>query len=88
LKNNLLKIIRHYGLKNQLRKLNEEVFELIEAIRDTRFFFSKTHIEEEFADVMVLLSQIKHYYNLDSNKLKKIMDYKINRQLERMKKGE
>lgn len=88
MKNNLLKIIRHYGLKNQLRKLNEEVFELIEAIRDTRFFFSKTHIEEEFADVMVLLSQIKHYYNLDSNKLKKIMDYKINRQLERMKKGE
>lgn len=88
MKNNLLKIIRHYGLKNQLRKLNEEVFELIEAIRDTRFFLSKTHIEEEFADVMVLLSQIKHYYNLDSNKLKKIMDYKINRQLERMKKGE
>lgn len=88
MKEKLLRIIRHYGLRNQLRKLNEEVFELIEAIRDTRFYLSKNHIEEEFADVMVLLSQIKHFYNLDSEKIKEIMDYKINRQLERIKQGE
>jgi NTP pyrophosphatase (non-canonical NTP hydrolase) len=99
-KEKLLKIIRHYGLKHQLRKLNEEVFELIEAIGDYEEDYirvdcdenfaqqMKNHIEEEFADVMVLLSQIKHYYELDSEKIRKIMKHKINRQLDRMKRGE
>ena len=92
----LLKIINHYEVDNQLKKLNEEVFELIEAIRDyeedyirmdcdenyTQNF--KEHIEEEFADVMVLLSQIKYYYELDSEKIKNIMKQKVDRQLKRM----
>ena len=101
MKEKLLRIINHYEVNNQLKKLNEEVFELIEAIRDYEEDYIRVdcdenmvlsvfeeNIEEEFADVMVLLSQIKHYYNLDSKRLKKIMDYKINRQLERIKRGE
>ena len=32
MKNNLLKIINHYGISNQLKKLSEEIFELQEAI--------------------------------------------------------
>ena len=98
----LLKIIRHYGVKRQRKKLNEEVDELSEAIIEYEAYGhylsafpslrEKTrllkHIEEEFADVLVLLSQIKRYYNLDSEILKDIMDYKINRQLDRMKRGE
>lgn len=96
----VLKIIRRYGLRHQLRKLTEEVFELHEAITEYEMYRRsalpslsvenkyKKHIEEEFADVLVLLSQIKHYYNLDSEKIKEIMDYKINRQLDRIERGE
>lgn len=97
MKNDLLKIINHYEVDNQLKKLNEEIFELIEAIRDYEEDYIKVdcddyftqhlkkHIEEEFADVMVLLSQIKYYYELDSERIKKIMEEKIVRQLERIK---
>lgn len=104
MKNDLLKIINHYGVLPQLKYFQSEVFELNEAI--IRYEFAsgdnatleileemrkwdllkfKQHIEEEFADVMVLLTQIKHYYKLDSERIKKIMEEKIARQLERMK---
>ena len=109
MKNDLLKIINHYGIVHQQRKLNEEVFELQEAIikhenkgpvvtaieslnkiacsvsNQKYEMLSIKNIEEEFADVMVLLSQIKYYYELDSEKIEKIMKEKIARQLERMK---
>lgn len=86
MKEDLLKIIEHYGVNHQQRKLNEEVFELIEALRDYNFrYVLKEHVEEEFADVMVLLSQFKYYYELDDKRIKKIMEEKIARQLERIK---
>lgn len=99
MKDKLLKIIEHYEITNQLKKLNEECYELIEAIRDyeedlirvdcddyyTQHF--KKHIEEEFADVMVLLGQIKYFYDLDDERIKKIMNEKIDRQLDRIQKG-
>lgn len=109
MKNDLLKIINHYGIEHQQRKLNEEAFELQEAIikhenkgpvvtsienlnkiacsvSNKKYeMLSIKNIEEEFADVIVLLSQIKYYYELDDKRIKKIMDEKIARQLERMK---
>lgn len=97
MKEDLLKIIEHYGVGNQLRKLNEESYELIEAVRDYQEDYEKTkgvqdginkyfkdNILEEFADCMVLLEQIKVYYNLDNEKIIDMMYYKINRQLKRM----
>ena len=96
MKEDLLKIINHYGITHQQRKLNEEVFELQEAItryEDDYYYMcepegldiAKEHITEELADVMVLLNQIKYYYELDSERIEKIMKEKIARQLERMK---
>ena len=43
------------------------------------------HIAEEIADVMVMLSQFKEYYHIDGKEILKIMNEKINRQLERIK---
>ena len=96
----LLKIINHYGVDNQLKKINEEVFELIEAIRNYEddyikvdcdekavLPFFKKHIEEELADVMVLLNQFNEYYSLNLDNVENIIQQKINRQLERMKEG-
>lgn len=94
----LLEIINHYEVNNQLKKLNEECYELIEAIReyeedyirvDCDDFFTthlKKHIEEEFADVMVMLCQFKEYYQIDGNEIIKVMNEKIDRQLKRIER--
>lgn len=85
----LLKIINHYGVDNQQRKLAEEVFELNEAIINAEFLPFKDkkdidHIAEEIADVAVMLLQFKEYYHIDGNDILKIMNAKIDRQLKRM----
>ena len=43
------------------------------------------HIIEELADVLVLLEQIKIYYELDNDDINSVMEHKINRTLERLK---
>ena len=96
MKEDLLKIINNYGVSNQLKKMSEEVFELQEAIIDAEYnryvgVIRKPgekaieHIEEEYADVCVVLEQFKAYYGLDNDKIVEIMKKKINRQLERIK---
>lgn len=95
----LLQIINHYGIDNQLKKLSEEIFELQQAINThelkssveyeiplTEIVGTKEHITEEIADVMVMLCQFKEYYHISYENIEKIMDYKIERQLKRIKK--
>ena len=97
MKEDLLKIIKHYGVNAQQRQLAEEVFELQEAITThelkesvsyeiplTDLIGTKEHIAEEIADVMVLLNQFKDYYNIPGETLLVFMKGKIDRQLERI----
>lgn len=97
MKNKLLEIINHYKVSNQLKKLSEEIFELQESVIDAEYnryvgVIRKPgeraikNIEEEFADVCVVLEQFKAYYNLDNDKIIKIMEQKIDRQLSRIAK--
>lgn len=105
MKEDLLCIIWYYGINNQLKKLNEECYEFIEAVKDYEYQKdacevvgckdikehlkkSKEHLEEEFADVCVVLEQFRHHYGISDEEIKKVMKYKINRQLERMEKNE
>lgn len=85
----LLKNINHYGLRTELRKLNEECYELIEAIREYEAVYSKhnykQYIIEEIADVQVLLNQFKLYYGIADREVKEVMIKKIDRQMERIK---
>ena len=100
MKNDLLKIILHYGVNAQQRQLAEEVFELQEAIYQyiaqkeacenigcSRIHIDKCkeHIAEEIADVMIMLGQFVYYYDINERNINKIADYKIKRQLERIK---
>lgn len=99
MKEDLLKIIKHYGVNAQQRQLAEEVFELQEAIYQCiaqkeacenigcstiHVDKCKEHIAEEIADVIVLLLQFSEYYVLNNYDIYKIVDYKIKRQLERI----
>ena len=72
MKEDLLKIINHYGVMPQLEYYQSEVFELIEAIIDYKYVevykgspaekFHKKHIAEETSDNLVMLYQFPLYY--------------------------
>ena len=96
MKEDLLKIIQHYGVNAQQRQFAEEVFELQEAIltRELHWHYDTeiqdirpldNHIAEEIADVMVLLNQFKAYYNIPNETILVFMRGKVNRQIERIK---
>lgn len=84
------KIINFYGLRHQLKKLSEEVYELQEAVLDydnnknNKIF--KKHVEEELADVNVVLTELLLFLNLDRNNVVDVMGSKVNRQIKRMEK--
>lgn len=102
MRDKIKQIINHFGITNQLKKLNEECYELIEAIRNYEYQkeacenigCSKIHadkeyehIEEEIADVYVLLNQIKEYYDLNEAQIIINEHDKINRTIERIESG-
>ena len=95
MKDDLLKIISTYGVLPQLKYFQSEIFEMNEAIIKYENIPNgiyehikneyKEHIAEEIADVEVMLLQLKEYYHIDGNDILKIMNEKIDRQLERIK---
>lgn len=99
MKDKLIKIINHYGIDKQLKYIHSEYFELDEAIINydmkqsneyeiplSELIGSKEHIAEEIADIMVMLKQFQYYYDIKDEELEKVMEYKIDRQLERISK--
>lgn len=90
MKEKLLKIINNYGVNRQLKHLYTEMYEFTEAVLDDEFdesgFGNKNHIQEEFADLMVMLEQFQVYYDLSNEDIMETMNYKIERQLKRIEK--
>lgn len=90
MKENLSKIINHYGVSNQLKHFNEEVFELTQAIVDYEWFFyergidDKNHITEEIGDCLNFIEQFIGYYKIDENKILMSRLIKIDRTLYEM----
>lgn len=86
MKDDLLKIISTYGVLPQLKKFNEEAYELIEAIiKHEALGCEYKHIAEEIADVLNMVEQFMYYYDIDIQDVIEIKHHKINRQLERIK---
>lgn len=98
MKEDLLKIINHYGIDKQLKYIHSEYFELDEAIivdnwakdilvtKEYKDYKKESikHIAEEIADVMVMLKQFQYYYEIEDSQIEDIMKAKIKRQLERI----
>lgn len=82
MKEKLNKIVNYYGIEHQLKKLSEEIYELQEAILKGDI----DHIEEEYADTCVLLQQIKQTCELNDDKIVKIMEKKVDRQINRIER--
>ena len=81
LENGLQLIRLKYGRKATLGKCKEELQELIEALEKR----DMENIHEEVADVYNILSHIKAYYNITDDEIKERQQYKVKRQLKRMK---
>ena len=81
LENGLQLIRLKYGRKITLEKCKEELQELIEALEKR----DMENIHEEVADVYNILSHIKAYYNISDEEVKERQQYKIKRQLKRMR---
>lgn len=89
-------IIEHFGVNAQLKKFNEEQFELIEAIRDYEEDIALSdvdgsytqklweHLAEEIADCFVLLNQFKEHYGIDDKKLTNLIAKKVSRTINRI----
>lgn len=90
----LLKIINHYGVDHQQRKLEEEVFELQQAINTyelqksveyeiplNELIATKEHLEEEVGDVLNVIEQFVYKYELDRQRIIASRISKIDRTL-------
>ena len=92
-------IMEHYGYGNQLKKFNEESFEVIEAVMNLEMQIvtccecgcsevhtvrEREHLEEEIADTLVLLNQFIYYYYLNESNIMDMVYKKIDRQLSRI----
>ena len=89
----IIKIADHYGESSQLSILQEECAELIQAVSKYRRksepdVFDKMPIEEEIADVEIMVEQIKYLLNISHSDIKSIKDTKLERQIKRMEKEE
>ena len=87
MKEKVLKIINNYGVIPQLKYMQTEMFEFVEAVINYNNLSNeknKEHIEEEYSDLMVMLEQFHAYYNLDDMHISEVMHQKIDRQLKRI----
>ena len=75
------KIFSKYGEEEQALKSIEELAELQRAIarKDLR------NMEEEIADVFIMLNQLLLFQGINKKKVLDLIDYKLKRQLERIK---
>ena len=81
LENGLQLIRLKYGRKVTLEKCKEELEELIQALNKNDF----ENVHEEVADVYNILTHIKAYYNITDDEIKERQQYKVKRQLKRMR---
>jgi len=84
----LLEIVEYFGIGNQQRKLEEEVFELQESI--IKFENGIGDIKEiitELTDVSIILDQIQEFYAIDDSEICDEYIYKLDRTIERIKEG-
>ena len=79
-------IADHYGIKEQLRQLSEECCELAVEANHSARKGTTVKIIEEIADVIIMMEQIIYLAGIDRKDIDEVIDYKLNRQLERIGK--
>lgn len=87
----ILKIVEHYGIEAQMGVAQEECAELIQAISKVRRRGAEPetteHLTEEIADTLIVCLQMLAAFDLGDEILDEV-DRKLDRQLERIDKGD
>ena len=84
----LEKITKHFGIETELTKLSEEIGELLNECYKRHFVDPEYgEVEDELADVFVILGQIALYFNADMDKVEEIMKTKVDRTVNRINEG-
>ena len=73
-------ILNFYGEENQKIKAMEELGELITGLAK----WNLENIQEEIADVEIMLSQLKLFKGIDIEKINEYKEFKLNRQIKRI----
>ena len=86
MRDKLLYIIKYYGLYNTLKYIHTEYFELDESI----IYFENDmgtidRVKEELSDCLCMLKQIQYYYDIKDSEVEKVIEYKLDRQIKRIK---
>ena len=80
-----IEIADHYGIEKQLHQLAEECSELaVEASHSARKGVT-VKIIEEMADVLLMIEQVVYLANIAIEDIDECIQFKIDRQLERIK---
>lgn len=91
-----LDIIEYFGVRNQMKKLNEECFEFLEAVDNYEDELQvhltdkvgenmlRDHVIEEMGDVLTILTQFIQKYEISQEELDPYMDFKLQRTLDRI----
>ena len=89
-------IIEYFGVRNQMKKLNEECFEFLEAVDNYEDELQvhltdkvgenmlRDHVVEEMGDVLTILTQFIQKYEISQEELDPYMDFKLQRTLDRI----
>lgn len=81
------RIADYYGWNSQLKQLAEECYELsVEALHYIRERGETERISEEIVDVLIMIQQVIYLLRNDSEKLEKYAEFKLDRQLSRIRK--
>ena len=81
------RIADYYGWDSQLRQLAEECCELsVESLHYIRERGATERLSEEIVDVLIMIQQIIYLLRDDVEKLEKYADFKLDRQLSRIKR--
>ena len=86
-KSDVIDVVHFYGTENQKLKACEELCELQESILKDVNKHIDSGVVEEIADVYIMLSQLEIIYDVDNSDLVEMIEYKLDRQRERMKVG-
>lgn len=89
MKNAITIIAMHYGMKAQSMQTCEECAELIQAVSKLTRGVTEMRISalvEEIADVRIMMSQLMLLYGISDLEVTEVMQAKLERQLERIKR--
>jgi NTP pyrophosphatase (non-canonical NTP hydrolase) len=82
-KEDINKIFNHFGYDAQVKKLNEEFFEVTEAL----VLKNREMVVEEIADVLVVLEGIKEHYKISDVELLEVAESKVDRTIRKVDKS-